>query len=233
MRTPATTVVAAAFALAAWAPTQALAQAAAPATDLYHVHFTKAAPGQATALGSALVAPDPTAPMPGHVLVLRHQEGDDWDYAVIEHLGTKVSVDTAPGAPNPGRDLRAWHNDTFVSGPPWEEFAREMAIGSGSSGLVYVVGVHRATPSGRDALQKALTAPAPADAKVKSGSVFLQHVEGGEWTFMTLTRYGSWQDFAADRVAGIGSPDSPGGWNDIRKYSAFHRDTIADRLAAK
>lgn len=33
-------------------------------SDLYHVHFTKAAPGQAAALGKALVVPDKTSPMP-------------------------------------------------------------------------------------------------------------------------------------------------------------------------
>ena len=33
--------------------------------------------------------------MPGHYIVLRHQDGEDWDYAVIEHLGTKASVDAA------------------------------------------------------------------------------------------------------------------------------------------
>ena len=29
-------------------------------------------------------------PMPDHFVVLRHQEGDDWDYAVIQHLGPKA-----------------------------------------------------------------------------------------------------------------------------------------------
>jgi hypothetical protein len=76
-------------------------------TDLYHVHFTKAAPGQAAALGKTLMVPDPKTPMPDHFVVLRHQEGDDWDYAVIQHLGPKATVEAAPTAPNPGRDLRA------------------------------------------------------------------------------------------------------------------------------
>ena len=61
-------------------------------TDIYHVHFAKAAPGQAAALGKALTVPDKTSPMPEHFVVLRHQEGDDWDYVVIQHLGSKAEV---------------------------------------------------------------------------------------------------------------------------------------------
>ena len=53
-----------------------------PVQDVYHVHFAKAAPGQAAALGKSLMEPDKTSPMPTHFIVLRHQEGDDWDYVV-------------------------------------------------------------------------------------------------------------------------------------------------------
>jgi hypothetical protein len=214
---------------------QTQVQAAGSRTDVYHVHFTKAVPGQAGALGRALMVPDPTSPMPDHFLVLRHQEGDDWDYVVIQHLGQKAAIDAAPTPPDPARDMRAWHNDTFVSGPPWAEFARAMGIGGSgnATNLVYVVGVHRPAPGRRDDLEKALNQPAPPDAKIQTGSVLLQHLEGADWTFMTLTRYNSWQDFAAERSQAAASPDSAGGWNDIRQHSAFHRDTIADRIAPK
>ncbi len=151
MRSVVSHVVTLAFAIVAGTAAAASAQPAGGATDVYHVHFTKAAPGQAGALGKALMVPDKTAPMPDHFLVLRHQEGDDWDYVVIQHLGQKAAIDATPTPPNPARDMRAWHNDTFVSGPPWEEFARAMAIGgSGTVGnMVYVVGVHRPAPGAR------------------------------------------------------------------------------------
>ena len=205
--------------------------APASASDVYHVHFTKAAPGQAAALGKAMMEPDPTAAMPTHFVVLRHQEGDDWDYAVIQHLGKTGSVTAGPAAPSPGRDLNAWHSDTFVSGPSWADFTKQMGIGgSGGAGAVYAVGVHRAVPGHRDQLEKALTAPASPTSKIQTGSVFLQHLEGSEWTFMTITRYNSWQDFAAERAQAIATPANPGGWSDIRQHSAFHRDTIADRI---
>jgi hypothetical protein len=58
-------------------------------TDVYHVHFTKAALGKAVQLGAWLKTPDPKAPMPEHFIVLRHQSGDAWDYVVITHLDPK------------------------------------------------------------------------------------------------------------------------------------------------
>jgi hypothetical protein len=209
------------------------APAPAAGTDVYHVHFAKAAPGQAAALGKSLMTPDKTLSMPEHFVVLRHQEGDDWDYVVIQHLGPKAEV-TAIAPPPPGdpqRALNAWHNDTFVSGPSWGEFTKQMGMGaSNAAAMVYIVGVQRAVPGHRDQLMKALTAPGPA-SKIETGNVFLQHVEGSDWTFATITRYNSWQDLASDRVAAASaSSATAGGWADIRQHSAFHRDTIADRI---
>ena len=204
---------------------------AAAGTDVYHVHFTKAVPGQADALGKAIVVPDKSAAMPDHFVVLRHQEGDDWDYVVIRHLGPKAEVTAAPAAPNAARDLRAWHNDTFASGPSWTEFTRQMGIGGSPSAanLVYVVGVHLAVPGHREQLETALKAP--GSSKIQTGSVVLQHVEGANWTFMGITRYNSWQDFATERAeAGAATATTAGGWGEVRQHSASHRDTVADRI---
>jgi hypothetical protein len=201
-------------------------------TDLYHVHFTKAAPGQAAALGKALMVPNKTSSMPEHFVVLRHQEGDDWDYVVIQHLGPKAEVTaSAPGGPDPARDLRAWHTDTFVSGPSWADFSREMGIGgsANATGAVYIVGIQRAVTGHRDQLTKALSAPSPG--KIPTGTVLLTHVEGSEWNFATIQRFNSWNDLASERAAAAAAPGgTAGGWSDVREHSAFHRDTIADRI---
>ena len=158
-------------------------------SDVYHVQFTKAVPGSAAALAKALETPDPKAPMPGHFVVLRHQQGDDWDFCVIEHLGTKTTVDAAPAVPNPARNLTAWHADTFVSGPPWAEFAKAMAIdGGGKAGAVYSVAVWRAVAGQREKLEAELSRVDTA-SKVPVGSLLLQHLEGGAWTFLAIERY--------------------------------------------
>lgn len=218
--------------VAVTASSQSQPQPAASRPDVYHVHFTKAVPGQAAALGKALVVPDPAAPMPDHFVVLRHQEGDNWDYLVIQHLGPKVEVDAAPAAPTPARDLRAWHDDTFAAGPSWPEFTRAMGIGNAEGGgrMVYTVGVHRTVPGHRDQLEKLLMQPPPSTAKLQTGNVLLQHLEGGDWTFLAITRYNSWQDFAADRAELSADPGAAGGWADIRQHSDSHRDTIAVRI---
>lgn len=231
MKAAAPVVVIAALVLAAATGVDAQTPASpAGQTDIYHVHLTKAAPGQAAALGKDLSQPDPSAAMPDHFVVLRHQEGDDWDFAVIQHLGPKHTLSTIPPAPA-AQDLRVSHTDTFVSGPSWAEFTKQMAIGgTGKPGAVYVLGFHRAVPGHRTQLEAALNQPAAPDAKVETGTVFMRHVEGSDWQYLTITRYNSWQDFGADRAAATADPSAPGGWADIRQHSAFHRDTIADRL---
>jgi hypothetical protein len=211
--------------------TMAIAQTPASQTDVYHVHFTKAVPGQATALGDFLKAGDSSAPMPGHFIVLRHQQGDDWDYCVIEHLGTKATVDPTPTPANPGREMRSWHNDTFVSGPSWTEFTKALGMGEASAstgGSVYSVAVWRAAPGHRDELAKTLRAANP-NAKVPIGNVVLTHLEGGPWQYLAVSRYNSWQDFATNQAATA----NDSGWAEIREHSSYHHDTLADRLAPR
>ncbi len=231
MRLAAPVVVAALFVASATGAAAQTPSTAKAATDIYHVHLVKAAPGQADALGKQLVQPDPTTPMPEHFVVLRHQEGDDWDYAVIQHLGQKPTVSVTPPPAAGAPELRASHTDTFVSGPSWADFTREMGIGgTGKPGAVYVLGFHRAAPGHRTQLEQLLNQPVAADAKVQTGTVFMQHVEGSDWQFLTITRYNSWQDLGTDRAAAAANPGAAGGWADVRQHSASHHDTIADRI---
>ena len=207
----------------------------APATsDIYHVHFNKALPGQARALADQLRMQNPKAPMPGHYVVLRHQDGDDWDYCVIEHLGTKATIDIPPPPAN-ATPVSAWHEDTFVAGPSWNEFARAMGLGAGgnTAGSVYEVATWRQAPGHRVQLQEALMSNDPA-SKIQVGRVLLTHLEGGAWTFLAINRYNSWQDYAANETASVpktGSGSDP--WSQVRDHSTFHRDTLADRIAPK
>ena len=217
-------------------------KSAAPAgagkrTDVYHVHFTKAALGKAVQLGDWLKTPDQSNPMPDHFIVLRHQDGDAWDYVVITHLGPKATVEPAGTAVPPDkRDLSEWHTDTFVNGPSWEEFTRAMGIDadskSKSTGSVYSVSYYRPAPGHRQQLEKMLseTPSGPTDTTV--GNVLLQHLEGADWTFLTIARYNSWEDFATgekNSVSQTTKKDSP--WFQLREHAAFHTDTLTDRIA--
>jgi hypothetical protein len=211
------------------------AQSAPARTDLYHVHFARAALGKAAELGDFLKMADPKVPMSAHHIVLRHQEGEDWDYAVIEHLGTKTTVE-ASGSPVPAavRDLYAWHTDTFVNGPSWPEFTKALGIDEGSAGKtggsVYAISVYRAAPGHRDQLEKSLGQSPRDDAS--AGTVLMQHVEGGPWTYLTVVRYNSWQDFATGEKKSAADTLKPdGGWVGLRDHSTYHNDTLADRIA--
>jgi hypothetical protein len=210
-----------------------LAQTAAR-SDVYHVHFAKAALGKGAEEGESLKKQSSNAPMPGHHIVLRHQDGEDWDYAVIEHLGTKATVDAA-GTPVPAavRDLSAWHGDTFVNGPAWPEFAKAMGLDDApkSAGSVYVVSVYRAAPGHREELEKSLSQP-PGSGDTTAGNVLMQHLEGGPWNFLTIVRYNSWQDFATSEKNSVANTLKPdGGWLGVRNHSTYHNDTITDRIA--
>lgn len=203
----------------------ASAKTAAP-TDVYHVMFVKATPGQAGALEKELRQPDPKDPSAGRMLILRHAEGDDWDYATIAHIGAKAAVEVGAPPAQPATPTRAWHSDTFVAGPSWAEFERAMGLKDAPAAPVYLVGIHRAVPGQRDQLLKLLNETDP-DSKVPTGHVTLVHLEGGPWNFLSLDRFNSWQDFAADRAA---NPSGSEGWQELRRHSASHHDTLAERV---
>jgi hypothetical protein len=201
-------------------------------TEVYHVHFSKAALGKGAEEGEFLKKQGPDAPMAGHYLVLRHQDGEDWDYVAIEHLGQKATVAAAGTAVPPAmRDLSAWHADTFVNGPAWPEFAKAMGMDdpAKSAGSVYVVSVYRAAPGHREQLEKALMQPPGGGS---SGNVLLQHLEGGPWTFLSIARYNSWSDFAANEEKSVRDTlKAGGGWIELRNHSTYHNDTLTDRIA--
>ncbi len=198
----------------------------AAATDVYHVMFVKALAGQAAAVATELQQQDPKDPLASHFLLLRHQEGDDWDYCLIQHLGPRATVVITPTPPN-APPTRAWHNDTFVSGPSWAEFSKLM---TGSATSIYIVGVHRAAPGRRTQLLEILNRPDPS-AKVPISHTTLTHLEGADWQFLSLDRYNSWLDFGTDRAASASGGQQ--GWLEVRQNSAYHSDTLADRVAPK
>src|SRR5438874_13259096 len=161
------------------------AASSAPArNNVYHVYFGKAAAGKAVQLAEMLKTPNPKDPMPGHFILLRHQEGDAWDYCLITHLGTKATVEATPFQVPPAmRDVGDWHNDTFVNGPSWEEFTKAMAISddakSKSGGSVYVVSVFRPTPGHLEDLEKLLSAPPNRPSVTSAGTVLMRIIDGG------------------------------------------------------
>ena len=212
--------------------------ASAPAgrTDLYHVHFANAATGKAQALADELKKTDKTLPMPDHVVVLRHVDGDSWDYCAITHLGTKTTIEAnRPAAPASMMALYSAHTDTFASGPSWSEFARQLGLedATKTAGAAYVVSMYRPAPGQREALDKFLSEPPDRATDTSAGHVLLQHLEGAAWTFVSIQRWASWADYGKDNVNSIAQMgrNQQGGWFKLRNLISFHTDTLCDRIA--
>jgi hypothetical protein len=209
--------------------------ATANRTDLYHVHFANAAVGKAKELAEELKKPGPDAPMPDHMIVLRHEDGDSWDYCVISHLGTKATIEAnRPAPPTSQMALYAAHTDTFASGPSWMEFAKQMGLddASKSKASAFVVSMYRPASGQREALDKFLNQAPDRATDSSAGRVVLQHLEGAAWTFVTVQRWNSWADYGKDNVASIAQMgrNQQGGWFKLRDLVSFHTDTLCDRI---
>lgn len=229
---PKTSPAAAKTSTVATSPATTTTSASPARTDVYHVHFTHAAPGKANALADSLKQPDPTSPMPGHSILLRHQNGDSWDYVAIEHMGTKVTLDAARPAPASAgaRDLSDWHTDTYVNGPAWADFAKAMGINEGAGkSAVYIVSVYRTVPGHREQLDAMLSTPTAGDPV--AGTVVLQHLEGAAWTFLGIARYATWEDFVKSETSSAADQaKNTGAWGSVREHSSYHTDTLCDRI---
>jgi hypothetical protein len=220
---------------------QPASQAASGFTDVYHVHFVKAVPGKTTELEKTLVAPSVDTPMPTHVLVLRHREGDDWDFASVAHEGPTYTLKASDSRMGPARELRDRHNDTLALGPSWPDFAKATGLTGPQAGAqpagtaLYIITTYRGLPGHREQLYQTLQKIDRASRKPGS-SVILRHAEGSEWDYAVITRYDSWADLAADqtdaqadqRTKQAGFTQSPG--LELREHMLSHHDTIAERI---
>ena len=215
----------------------AASSAAPPRTEVYHVHFNHAAAGKASALADFLKTPGSNTPMPGHLFVLRHEDGAPWDYVAIQHIGTKATVEAAGNPRSQAmRTLSDWHDDTFVNGPSWADFAKAMGLDdegkSKSAESVYIVSVYRPVPGHEDALEKFLSEPPSVSNDLAVGTVLMQHLEGGAWRYFAISRYKSWQDYATSEVNSVAqTAKGQGGWFTLREHISFHNDTITSRVA--
>jgi len=205
-------------------------------TDLYHVHFANAAVGKAKELGEELKKPAPNTPNADHFILLRHVDGDSWDYCMITHVGANATVEAnrPPSSPTQA-GLWAQHTDTFAAGPSWAEFTKQMGIDDASktSASAFAVSIYRPVPGQREALDKFLNEPADRAIDSWVGRVTLQHLEGAAWGFVGIQRWNSWADYAKDNAAAIAQMgrNQQGGWFKLRELASFHTDTLCNRIA--
>ena len=210
---------------------------AAPAkrTEVYSITFIHAAAGKAAALESWAKKSNSSGSgsTAQHGMILRHEAGSPWDYVAIADEGSKATIDPAG---NPAgvalRPLMDWHDDTFVNGPAWAEFAKQMDLDESSGkpkspDSVYVVTVYRPIVGQEDAVEKFLSEP-PGSGDLTAGTVLMQHLEGGAWRFCTITRYKNYKDYGASEASAVAETGKgKGGWWTLRQLCSFHNDTVA------
>ncbi len=219
-------------------PASAAQTPAAPgAPHIYRVSAFRAAAGQMHNVEKLLAStPAPGADAGDFAVVFRHRQGHEWDLMTVEHMGAKATVGLPSGPPatadSPMSQSVAWHGDTYAAGPPLEEFRRALNL-QGATGQtagtpgVYVVSDYAAAPGHRGQLRQVLDKNA---MDTPGRSITLTHVQGAPWTFLVLTRYDSWRQFAeeeekaatADAKAAAGDRGM-----ELREHLAVHHDTLA------
>ena len=219
----------AAIAVAQQPTQQPVAQA--PALELYHIHFSKAAPGKLTQLIDAYQkGPAPEANEPQVTpIIMRHREGGEWDLITITPLGKQVTL-TASAPSQAVQDfntrvgpLSDWHGDTFVTGPAWAVVQKAL-VPAKDAKPVYVVSDYRSLAGHRAQLRQILDRN---EQDTPGRSVLFAHVEGAPWNFLTVTSYDSWNAIDAPPPQPASGPARPEAGLELRDHMAVHHDTIA------
>jgi len=214
------------------------APAAQAAPHIYRVSVFRSAAGQMRNVEKLLgTTPAPGADAGDFAVVFRHRQGHEWDFMTVEHMGSRATVGLPSGPPatadSPMSQSVAWHGDTYAAGPPLEEFRRTLNLqgatgqGAGSTPGVYVVSDYAAAPGHRGQLRQVLDKNA---ADTPGRSLTLTHVQGAPWTFLVITRYDSWRQFAEEEEkAGAQDAKSPAADRgmELREHLATHHDTLA------
>ncbi len=205
--------------------------AQAPALELYHIHFSKAAPGKLTQLIDAYQkGPAPEANEPQVTpIIMRHREGGEWDLITITPLGKQITLTSnAPSQAVQDFNTRLgplsdWHADTFVTGPAWAVVQKAL-VPAKDAKPVYVVSDYRSLAGHRAQLRQILDRN---EQDTPGRSVLFAHVEGAPWNFLTVTGYDSWNAIGAPPPQPAAGPARPEAGLELRDHMAVHHDTIA------
>jgi hypothetical protein len=210
-------------------------EAASSSSHVYHLTAFRAAPGRLNDLLKILNTPQPGAREGDFAVVFRHRQGHEWDLLLVEHVGERATITaTPPGGPAVPADsavsqVTAWHVDTYAAGPPLEEFRKALSLqGGAGQKAVYVISAYTAAPGHRGQLR---TQIGTMSDETPGRTVTLTHIEGAPWTFLHITRYDSWRQFAEEEEAqdaqAAKAPTGPGTGAAIREHITLHHDTLA------
>ncbi len=198
-----------------------LPASAAKAQQRYSATFYKASAGNLMNLQHALWSA-------GGGTVLKHAQGDDWDFVRVEGKGCGPAAHSVPAALEDARRTVA------LTGPDCDALRRVLAEGEG---LIYIVADYRARAGQRKQMLAAL------ERVVSTGraghDVIFSADPGSAFDYLLITRYDSWSQLAEEETHsaqsthhvqqhGFAGPDDLG--EELRRYAAGHHDTICRRV---
>jgi hypothetical protein len=231
----------------------ALAQTltAAPATS-YRAEFLQATPGRLLELIDLLKARQAAAASAGEArpFLLRHSQGDRWDLMVLQPLGESpaqwLASERASRRAQAGfgdaeierryRELVAWREELYVTGPELEEVAREFE----TTGFAHVEVFH-AAPGSYDQLLEERRMEAAFSTTLGRPRLLIFERDpsagGAPWDTFSIDLYRDLKHYAeasaiapdagdaAARKAGFTSMSAIG--PTLRRFVASHHDTLA------
>jgi len=202
---------------------------------LYRAQFVQAAPGRLVELLDLVKSRKGDVPF-----AMRHSQGDRWDLLLLTPMGSYGEF----YAPERGakrratvseawRDLVAWREDLFVTGPPLEEL-RQAFTGA----AFFHVEIFQALPGKQaDLLTERRMENAYQKVLKRPESLIFVRDSGAAWDLFTIGFYRDLKHYAesadipdadqdaAAKAAGFESASRIGAY--LRRFISLHHDTLA------
>jgi len=202
---------------------------------LYRAQFVQAAPGRLVELLDVVKSRKSDVPF-----VMRHSQGDRWDLLLLMPMGSYADFYSPErtakrrGAAAEGwKDLVAWREDLFVTGPPLEDL-RQAFAGAG----FFHLEIFQALPGRQaDLLAERKMENAYAKSLKRPENLIFVRDSGAAWDLFTIGFYRDLKHYAesadipeadqeaAARAAGFESASRIGAY--LRRFISQHHDTLA------
>lgn len=204
---------------------------------LYRVTWLRAGPGRLQDLVAHMKAVASKRSGPSRPLVIRHSQGDQWDFMVLAPVDSYAahfaSADAASSrAP---AELVAWQEDEFVRGPDvWK------IEGFESARLFHVEMFNALAGKSPELIREREMENAYLAAVGRPVNAIFRRELGASWDVFTVGAYRDWRHYAerdliaperaaaAAKAAGFASDEAVGPY--MRSLINTHHDTLATRV---
>lgn len=204
---------------------------------LYRVTWLRAGPGRLLDLVAHMKQAAARGSGPSRSLVIRHSQGDQWDFMVLAPAGSYGAHFASPDAvlPLAPAELVAWQEDEFVRGPDiWK------IDGFESARLFHVEMFNALAGRTAELVREREMENAYLGAVGRPVNAIFRRELGASWDVFTIGAYRDWRHYgerdliaperaaAAAKAAGFASDEAIGPY--MRSLINTHHDTLALRV---